>query len=47
MNPKFQSLYGLKFNPFRPEVPVEALYATPDSLRAREAKVIYSLTVHD
>jgi len=29
MNPKFQSLYGLKFNPFRPEVPVEALYATP------------------
>jgi type II secretory pathway predicted ATPase ExeA len=29
MNPKFQSLYGLKFNPFRPDVPVEALYATP------------------
>lgn len=29
MNPKLQSLYGLKFNPFRPDVPVEALYATP------------------
>jgi type II secretory pathway predicted ATPase ExeA len=27
---KLQSLYGLKFNPFRPDVPVEALYATPD-----------------
>jgi general secretion pathway protein A len=29
MNPKLQSLYGLKFNPFRPDVPVEALYAAP------------------
>ena len=29
MNPKLQSLYGLKFNPLRPDVPVEALYATP------------------
>jgi general secretion pathway protein A len=29
MNPKLQSLYGLKFNPFRPDVPVEALYAPP------------------
>jgi type II secretory pathway predicted ATPase ExeA len=29
MNPRLQSLYGLKFNPFRPDVPVEALYATP------------------
>lgn len=29
MNPKFQSLYSLKFNPFRPDVPVEALYITP------------------
>jgi len=29
MNPKLQSLYGLKFNPFRPDVPVEALYVTP------------------
>lgn len=29
MNPKLQSLYGLKFNPFRPDVPVEALHATP------------------
>ena len=29
MNPKLQALYGLKFNPFRPDVPVEALYVTP------------------
>jgi len=29
MSTKLQSLYGLKFNPFRPDVPVEALYATP------------------
>jgi general secretion pathway protein A len=29
MNAKFQALYGLKFNPFRPDVPVEALYTTP------------------
>lgn len=29
MNPKLQSLYGLKFNPFRPDVPVEALHTTP------------------
>ena len=29
MLPKLQSLYGLKFNPFRPDVPVEALYTTP------------------
>jgi general secretion pathway protein A len=26
---KMQSLYGLKFNPFRPDVPVEALFTTP------------------
>jgi general secretion pathway protein A len=26
---KLQSLYGLKFNPFRPDVPTEALYTTP------------------
>jgi general secretion pathway protein A len=26
---KLLSLYGLKFNPFRPDVPVEALYTTP------------------
>jgi general secretion pathway protein A len=26
---KLQSLYGLKFNPFRPDVPIEALYLTP------------------
>jgi len=29
MSPKLQSLYGLKFNPFRPDVPVEALHTTP------------------
>ncbi len=29
MNSKLQSLYSLKFNPFRPDVPVEALYCSP------------------
>jgi type II secretory pathway predicted ATPase ExeA len=29
MTTKMQSLYGLKFNPFRPDVPVEALHTTP------------------
>jgi type II secretory pathway predicted ATPase ExeA len=29
MYPKMQTLYGLKFNPFRPDVPSEALYLTP------------------
>jgi type II secretory pathway predicted ATPase ExeA len=29
MNPKIQALYGLKFHPFRPDVPIEALYTTP------------------
>ena len=29
MNPKLSALYSLKFNPFRPDVPVEALYCTP------------------
>jgi general secretion pathway protein A len=29
MHPKLQSLYSLKFNPFRPDVPVEALYTPP------------------
>ena len=29
MNPKLQMLYGLKFHPFRPDVPIEALYCTP------------------
>jgi len=29
MTTKLQTLYGLKFNPFRPDIPVEALYATP------------------
>lgn len=29
MTTKLQSLYGLKFNPFRPDVPVAALHTTP------------------
>jgi general secretion pathway protein A len=29
MTTKLQSLYGLKFNPFRPDVPLEALHTTP------------------
>jgi general secretion pathway protein A len=29
MSTKLQSLYGLKFNPFRPDVPIEALYTSP------------------
>ena len=29
MNPKLHVLYSLKFHPFRPDVPVEALYTTP------------------
>lgn len=29
MNKKLLSLYGLKWNPFSPEVPVEALYVNP------------------
>jgi type II secretory pathway predicted ATPase ExeA len=29
MSTRLQSLYGLKFNPFRPDVPVEALHTTP------------------
>jgi general secretion pathway protein A len=29
MTTKLLSLYGLKFNPFRPDVPVDALFTTP------------------
>jgi type II secretory pathway predicted ATPase ExeA len=29
MNPKLQTLYGLKFHPFRPDIPIEALHTTP------------------
>ena len=29
MNQKFLALYGLKFNPFSPELPVEAIYVPP------------------
>jgi general secretion pathway protein A len=29
MNHKLEQLFGLKFNPFSPEVPIEALYVSP------------------
>jgi general secretion pathway protein A len=29
VNKKLLSLYGLKWNPFAPDVPTEALYVTP------------------
>ncbi|MFH0798699.1 MAG: ATP-binding protein [Pseudomonadota bacterium] len=29
MNPTIEALYGLKFNPFRSDVPTEALYTSP------------------
>jgi general secretion pathway protein A len=29
MNQKLLALYGLKWNPFTPEVPTEALYVLP------------------
>ena len=29
MNPKLLALYGLKWNPFTPEVPTEAIYVPP------------------
>ena len=29
MTPRIQAIYGLKFNPFRPDVPIEALYSSP------------------
>ena len=29
MNPKLQSLNGLKFHPIRPDIPIEALFTTP------------------
>lgn len=29
MHPKLQTMYGLKFNPFRPDVPIDALHTTP------------------
>ena len=30
MKPKLLSLFGLKFHPFRPDVPIDALYRRPD-----------------
>jgi type II secretory pathway predicted ATPase ExeA len=37
VNQKLLSAFGLKFHPFRPDVPIEALYATPavDAFRRR------------
>jgi type II secretory pathway predicted ATPase ExeA len=29
MNPKIEALYGLKFHPFRPDIPIPALHRTP------------------
>ena len=29
MSTKLTSLYSLKFNPFRPDIPIEALHTTP------------------
>lgn len=29
VNPKLQALYGLKFQPFRPDIPSQALFVTP------------------
>jgi type II secretory pathway predicted ATPase ExeA len=29
MNPRMKAIFGLKFHPFRPDVPVEALHRTP------------------
>jgi general secretion pathway protein A len=29
MNHKLSGLYGLKFNPFTPEIPMDALYVPP------------------
>lgn len=29
MNQSFKALYGIKYNPFRPDVPIEALHTTP------------------
>jgi len=29
IHPKLQTLYGLKFHPFRPDIPTEALHTTP------------------
>ena len=43
MNTKLQSLYSLKFNPFLPDVPVEALYCSP-SIDAFLRRVELSIT---
>lgn len=42
MNQKLQTLYGLKFHPFRPDVPIEALFATP-AIDAFLRRVEYSI----
>lgn len=42
MKSRLLTLYGLKFNPFRPDVPIEALYASPmiDSFCRRTATAV-------
>lgn len=37
MNRKLLSLYGLKWNPFAPDVPVEALHVSPRSIPSASA----------
>ena len=43
MNGKLQTLYGLKFHPFRPDIPVEALHTTP-AIDAFLRRVEYAIT---
>ncbi len=43
MNQKLLSLFGLKFYPFRPDVPIEALYPAPD-LDAFFRRIEFTLT---
>jgi general secretion pathway protein A len=42
MNGKLQTLYGLKFHPFRPDIPIEALHATP-AIDAFQRRVEYTI----
>ena len=38
MNRKLLALYGLKFNPFAPELPTEALWIAPEVLYLTEIR---------
>lgn len=42
MTHKLQTLYGLKFHPFRPDIPTEAIYSTP-ALDAFWRRVEYTI----